>query len=170
MSSASPPMMTVHQDHHFRFMDLPAELRLMIYEFLPIQRTPFEIQIRSDGDAQTEKTTSITLLRHHVSSQILGVSRAVQNEARKEVARKVQEIRELTPRITMDRDVEPLKPTTDKLFTHIMRWLEVLRGKEHTRFCDWITEPEVATSSEFAGMPEPMLHFVEQAGIQMLSR
>ena len=83
---------------------------------------------------------------------------------------KVQEIREKTPKIILDSDAAPLLPTARNILEYVLRWLGVLMINEGTSFHEWSAQLPVALSSTFSQMSEPEVHFVEQAGHQMLSR
>jgi len=140
----------------------------MVYDFLPIQTSRFEIHIGSGGDAGT--TPSITLIRHHVPAQILRVCRAIRTEAQKDMREKVQEIREMTPKIILDSAAAPGTATVTNILEHVTHWLYVLMTDESTNFQGWRAQLPVTLSSTFSRMSEPELHLVEQAGHQMLSR
>ncbi|KAH6118354.1 hypothetical protein HBI69_097400 [Parastagonospora nodorum] len=75
---------------HFRFMDLPAELRLMVYEFIPVTTRHCTVH----GKPFYEKSlTQVVLVTKSLSCSILLTSDAVCNEASPVFAVKLEILR-----------------------------------------------------------------------------
>jgi hypothetical protein len=155
--------MAALQQAHFRFTELPAELRLTIYEFLPIQTK--HVVVDNETDAESAVTT---LLVQQVPVQLLSVCRLVHNEAKGILELKLRSVREATPKIIMDAGVKgALLERKDGILTHTVEWFRALRGSERADFRQW-TAKESSTRSSPAQLSRSTLYFVQQAGIQML--
>jgi hypothetical protein len=152
-------------------MDLPPALRLMVYDCLDIQTKHVNTQAEGKNDTDSSPcTTSLTLIRHHVPLQILRVCKEIRREAHKDMMRKAQEIREMTPHIIADRKMILLIPRSSSIFTLVLFWLKALKENERASFRDWFSDPSVEKPAAFAALPVSMPQFAEQAGIQLLSR
>jgi hypothetical protein len=84
--------------------------------------------------------------------------------------RKAQDVREMTPHIIVDKVMLLSIPRSSGIFTLVVLWLKALRTNERASFREWFSDPSVKKPVAFAAMPEAMLQFAEQAGIQLLSR
>jgi len=69
----------------------------------------------------------LTLIRHHVCTQVLRVCCSVRNEAQKQMMQKVEEIREMTPKIVVNKSELGSLPRSDSIFTLVIRWLLALK-------------------------------------------
>lgn len=119
--------------------------------------------------------THLTLVRHYVPVQILRVCVTVQKEAEGIMMKRLQEIREMTPMILLEKDVAAFtercrlmatsRPIGHDILNYVLLWFEVMKGNEHISFRQWRSiDPRIA------GRAEQIPRFVQQAGIQMLSR
>tara|TARA_R110002003_G_scaffold40_12_gene2751 strand:- start:1905 stop:2693 length:789 start_codon:yes stop_codon:yes gene_type:complete len=155
--------MAALQQAHFRFTELPAELRLTIYEFLPIQTKHVVVDNETDADSAVT-----TLLIQQVPVQLLRVCRLVHNEAKGILALKLRSVREATPKIIMDAGVKgALLERKDGILTHTVAWFRALRESERADFREW-TAKESSRRASPAQLSRSTLYFVQQAGIQML--
>jgi hypothetical protein len=92
---------------HFRFLDLPAELRVMVYEHLDIVTRLHTIEVLCPGEwpeVRKDPRPTITIKIKSVPGQnILATCRAVFDEAFPILSPKLQQVREFEPvRLIMD--------------------------------------------------------------------
>ncbi|KAI4702782.1 hypothetical protein J4E89_010119 [Alternaria sp. Ai002NY15] len=73
----------------FRFLDLPADIRLMIYEFLPTYLTHNEITIEKDNESGRlkMKTTKVKLVNIWYPTTVRLISKIIREEATPIIAR-----------------------------------------------------------------------------------
>jgi hypothetical protein len=148
----------------FRFMDLPVELRLMVYEFFPITTRHYVIYTRKSKRARPEhERPSLTVINLQVSVQVLRVCRTVQNEAQATMMSKIQRIKEQTPRIIVDSGATTLFSLKNGVLTHLTHWFRTLRDDKGANFDHWVRQRKVKFPSE-------VRRFIRQAGIQMMNR
>jgi hypothetical protein len=98
------------REHTFRFLDLPAELRCMIYELLPITTKHNKIWMKAKPHyaLPEDEPASLTLITIEVSVQLLRTCRLVHAEAKQIVAQKIEAISRMTPRLFLDSHATPL--------------------------------------------------------------
>jgi hypothetical protein len=84
-----PPGLAARWDEPFRFMDLPAELRLMVYEFLP--REIKHYAIRATPTKESDRgPPPVTFVKKAVPTSILAICKAVYTEANAIVQRTIE--------------------------------------------------------------------------------
>jgi hypothetical protein len=153
--------MAPHDQGAFRFLYLPAELRLIIYKFLTIHVRHHTVYTTKPSVAKPEdEHPSVTIILHQVSVQLLRVCHKIRNEAQAIMTLQVERIRERTPRIIVDSGAVHLLSQKAGILTHATYWLEALRADEGTDFDDWVRHRELQ-------VPDEVLCFIRQAGIQM---
>ncbi|KAF2637780.1 hypothetical protein P280DRAFT_367745, partial [Massarina eburnea CBS 473.64] len=90
----------------FRFLDLPTELRVMIYEFLPYQTIHHTLNIptatTSNPNSKKQDPTQITLVSKGIPVQLLATCKKIRNEAQKYLEPKLSQLKTQTPRIIVD--------------------------------------------------------------------
>lgn len=100
------------ESESFRFLDLPKELRFMVYENLKVSTKQIRL-LAPEGELKIERqitTTScldlpaITITLHTLPVQVFTTCRAVYSEALPLLARKLERIRETIPIISVDSD------------------------------------------------------------------
>lgn len=133
----------------------------MVYDPIDVQAEHIDGQTGGESDAHGAPTMiGLTLIRHHVSTQVLRVCHLVRDESQKKMTRKLEEIRKMTPNFIVDKTVVPSMPRSNTIFILITGWLPALRMNKQKRFGEWmidLTNGGVA----FIQMPEPMLRFAE---------
>jgi hypothetical protein len=155
--------MAALQQGHFRFTDLPAELRLTIYEFLPIQTKHVVVEIKTDADSAV-----LTLVVQQVPVQLLRACRLVQNEAKGVLALKLRSVREATPKIITDAGVKgALLDYNNGPLTHATAWFRALEESNRADFREWAAKASSERDSP-ATLSRSTLYFLQQAAIQML--
>ncbi|KAH7065978.1 hypothetical protein BKA63DRAFT_572118 [Paraphoma chrysanthemicola] len=134
-------MATLHQSH-FRFLNLPCELRLIIYEFLPIQTK----HVVADFEADPSVSSAITLLIYHIPTQLLRVCRQIRDEAKSILLLKQESIKHATPRTIVHGGAKNMLMNGNGIFTHAVAWFMAVKKNESTDFREW------AASEKFGGL------------------
>lgn len=120
----------------FRFLDLPKELRFMVYENLTISTkqyllTPIEgtsgFQVsappQKDRGSSHTQPPALTITLHTLPVQIFSTCSLVYSEALPFLSRKLDVIRETVPRIAVDPECLDT-PQTQKLFRQLLARLD----------------------------------------------
>jgi hypothetical protein len=157
--------MAAHSRQIFRFMALPRELRLMIYDFLPIMTKHHTICETQPGQVEQGNSTGfLTVVVLHTSVQVLRVCRIIRNEAMKTMALQLERIQKMTPRVMVDGSAIQLLIGTNGLFTLLANRFHVLRCNEKADF-DSCSQPDRRYQ-----ISDGVQRFIQQAGRQMLSQ
>jgi hypothetical protein len=99
----------------FRFLDLPKEIRLMVYERIDISMTPF--QCINTGDSSVAQP-SLILKTYTLPVQILATCRTIHSEACLILAPKLADLRSRTPRIVAPEEI--LDTATYRALVHLI--------------------------------------------------
>jgi hypothetical protein len=157
------------QEKSFRFMDLPAELRMMVYEFLPLQQQLFKIWTGVGDEPDTkDDDVAITLVRHSISLQIIRVSRTIHREAQVIMRRKAREILDITPQIIVEASRINRSKSHTGVLTYVSEWLSALHKYNDLQFDDWSTLADFSNLPLLALWRRPIRLFVWQTGLQLL--
>jgi hypothetical protein len=109
----------------FRFLDLPAELRLMVYEAIPNTTRRQTFEHVEDG-----QTLSVTLTKRCLLVSLLATSKYIHREAKQIIGKKLRQL-----------ELEPIRVTTnletlvigDSVFLHSVKDGGI--GSQITVFC-----------------------------------
>jgi hypothetical protein len=99
----------------FRFLDLPKEIRLMVYERIDISMTPFQCIDRSDSSVVQP---SLMMRTHTLPVQILATCRLIHSEACSVLAQKLADLRSRIPRIVALAEI--LDTATYRALVHLI--------------------------------------------------
>lgn len=88
------------EDRPFRFLDLPKELRLMVYERLPVRITHHHIDYCNAN--YVDRTGRATLILRGVPAQVLVICRLIHDEAKTIIMAKIDSISNRLPRVIME--------------------------------------------------------------------
>jgi hypothetical protein len=156
--------MAAQDEGHFRFLDLPAELRLMVYDYLPIRTKQHTLHATKTkvSEAINDRPSAVPV-SHHVSAQILRGCRVLQNEAQAAISRQISKIRNMMPRAIINSSALHLLYGEDGVVTHIIWWLEALHANPEANFDNWMR----ARQSQ---MRDDVRQFIQQAAMQMLAQ
>jgi hypothetical protein len=159
-----------YQEEPFRFMDLPKELRLMVYEFIPVQGREFKIRkdLGTGEIALDDPKPAIKATSYHTSTQILRVCREVHDEAYPIMKRKFDQIKATTPQTTLYIDALYSRSLLNDFISMVTHWAQALRENDSTDFRHWLERRRNDHNSSCSlTFPAPMLQFIRQAGIQL---
>lgn len=148
----------------FQSLDLPPELRCIVYEFVPIFRKhstiPSErISRRTHDEAEAELTLAVNTL----PLQLLRTCRQIHDEAKPILAPELELTRQSTPRITMNSEAWHCMAKRNGVLYTVMLWFGALKHTANASFDDWTISNRLTFWSK--GMP-----FFHQAGLQLLAR
>lgn len=112
-------IMTQHHDSPFRFLDLPKELRIMVYEYLPRIVRHHELCIYS-RDCKEQPRQKLTLVINSVPLAILAVCRQIKSEA-ETIAQRIAKdfISPRTPRVILEGQDHFTKPFLHWIFNAV---------------------------------------------------
>lgn len=128
----------------FRFLDLPAELRIMIYKLMPNYtfRTRY-VKRNSNGDT----TSSFTIIRYTAPTAMLATCKMVKNEAEAIILKTTQRLHPIrvneshiylmgfiTPRIEVDTRALYFLGAEKGPFKKISEWYSRIQTNQHTKF------------------------------------
>lgn len=156
------------QEHSFQFMDLPAELRMMVYEFLPLQQQLFKIWTGVGDEPDTKDDVAITLVRYSVSLQIIRFCRTIHREAQVIMRRKARETLDITPQIIVEANRINRSKSHNGILTYVSEWLSALHEYNDLQFDDWSTLADFSNLPLLALWRRPIRLFVWQTGLQLL--
>jgi hypothetical protein len=159
-----------YQEEPFRFMDLPKELRLMVYDFIPVQGREFKIRkdLGTGEIALDDPKPAIKATSYHTSTQILRVCREVHDEAYAIMKRKFDQIKATTPQTTLYIDAPYSRSLLNDFISMVTHWAQALRENDSTDFRHWLKRRRNGRNSSCSlTFPAPMLSSIRQAGIQL---
>jgi hypothetical protein len=118
---SAPSKMATTQEPTFPFESLPKELRLMVYESIPVKTQPWRIVIPNEDDDFPEiEVRSVT-----VSAQLLATCKFINEEAGPFLQAKVDSIKDTPPIIILDslklKDICEVHGFLDTIITQISR-------------------------------------------------
>jgi hypothetical protein len=154
-----------HQAQPFRFMGLPPELRLLVYEHL--RASTNIIKWHTADVIPHDESSAFGLVYHHIPVQILRVSRTIRNEARAIITQQLENILNKTPRITLEIEAHRALSVAESILLYVIRWLHALMEKENVDFHHWTAQYPDPCEFECTWPPR-ILRFIQQAGKQML--
>ncbi|KAF2027567.1 hypothetical protein EK21DRAFT_114654 [Setomelanomma holmii] len=157
--------MAVRHSSTFRFMDLPVELRLMVYDFLPIRTK----HVMFDGGNVEFYAPIITAVVYQVPVQVLRVCKGIRDDAQSILKVKMKVVKNITPRVMMDTSCTELLLGEDGLLTFNLFWFMALEDNGDADFRKWLAK-RTATGHSLAKMQGSVLQFLQQAGLQMLEQ
>jgi hypothetical protein len=162
-------------DRPFRFLDLPKELRLMVYELLCVSEKNHPlVYVRSDhrGSVNPESHPSsvrdrpcITLVTCVLDVQILATCRQIRAEATPFVRPKLEWIKSQIPRVQIDADCscELLSRTLPHLICALLGYL-------HAHCTATILGGQVPNNPPEIVCLEPALRWVDQTAVRLLAQ
>lgn len=153
-------------------LDLPVELRLLIYGYLPIDRKEFTCPLRDDNvSGELASWSTLTMSWHHPSLQVLRVSRFLHQEAKDIMMDKLHRISITVPRVSVELSMIRQLFHPCGILSFVTHWYQFLKQSDgQANFTEWITKQAASSPLPMFGMSETMLMFIEQAGHQMLGR
>lgn len=148
----------------FRFLDLPPELRCIVYEFVPIFKKhstiPSEkVSRRTHDGAEVE----LTLVVNTLPLQLLRTCHQIYDEAKPFLAPKLESFRQSTARIIMDSEAWHCMAERNAVLYMVMPWFGAFKHTANASFDDWIISNMLAFWNN-------VMPFVHQAGLQLLAR
>jgi hypothetical protein len=165
-----PCTMDCYQEEPFRFLDLPKELRLMVYDFIPVQGREFKIRkdLGTGEIVLDDPNPAITATSYHTSTQILRVCREIHDEAYAIMKRKLDQIKTTTPQTTLYIDAPYSRSLLNDFISMVTHWAQALRENGSRDFRHWLKRRRNGHNSSCSlTFPAPMLRFIRQAGIQL---
>ncbi|KAF2254010.1 hypothetical protein BU26DRAFT_233883 [Trematosphaeria pertusa] len=127
----------------FRFLDLPTELRFMVYEQIPIniQHTVLELSrlLRRRQHPESTREPTVTLVSYSASLPLLQTCRTIQSEATPFLERKVEALGEEPIRFIVDLDDANYSFPALNIAIGCLRWAKRLVNQEDTEIRDMAT-------------------------------
>ncbi|KAF2650113.1 hypothetical protein K491DRAFT_721074 [Lophiostoma macrostomum CBS 122681] len=150
----------------FRFLDLPQELRLMVFEFLPITAVHHTIKHRLVKDHGEVK-----IITHTVAIQILCVNRQIYNEAKSTMYGKLNTFRFSVPRIIMTSNAHAVASGKRGLLPTLFDWLLRLHDNPRVKFEQWKATPTFAASALMLNETKypGVALFIKQSGFKLMN-
>jgi tRNA splicing endonuclease len=142
----------------FRFLDLHKELRLMVYDFLPIT-------------VSHVKKGEVKLVTHTLPIQILCVNREINNEAKSIMYGTLNTFRFSVPRIFMKSNAHALVSGKHGILPALFDWLLRLYDNPLVKFEQWKSTPTFTSSSDMLdeGKYPGVALFIKQAGFKLMN-
>lgn len=124
---------------HFRFFDLPLELRRMVYKHLPISTTRYTVEFEQQrpriGEPAKPKS-QVTLLVHTMPAQLLRTCQQVYDEAKSFIDNKLQTIRQDVPRMILHSEIWVCAAAAYEVLTLVFKRLRRLMEKPDAKYRD----------------------------------
>jgi hypothetical protein len=156
--------MTTQDGSYFRFLDLPVELRLMVYDSFSIRKKQHTMHAaKTEVSEAVNDRPSAVMVSHHVSVQILRILRVLQHEAQAIISHQVDKAQDMMPRVMFDGPAIDLLHGVDSVITHITWWLEAVHKNLDFDINSWLQARRVERRDE-------VRQFMQQAAVQMLAQ
>lgn len=153
--------MASNSESAFRFMDLPTEIRLYVYKFLPTREQHHDIYSTFPGRVlPNEKPTCTTLVIHGLPLAILRVCKEVCAEASPIMTKKILQLRKTRPSVIIDIGTTFALIGGDGVCNRLAEWLEFKTGGATATFDAW-----VAMQSQ--PLAPPVSRYIQQVSVQM---
>ena len=133
------------------FLDLPAELRCMIYDYLP---TSFvKHTIARDSISAADARCAFTFVTKGVPVQLLATCHLIHKEANQVLAHKVEALKHTVPCIYIDSGDAGHLSGKEGIITAIVDWLQKLRSCPNIEFGYWLQFQDVIETYAFTRNP-----------------
>jgi hypothetical protein len=167
-----------HEEEPFRFLDLPKEVRLMVYEFIPVEVRDVKLRMKVDRNnlkfifVIEENEPSLTMSLYKTSTQILRVCHEVRDEAHAIMKRKLEQIEQVPPNATLFMDTVAYMIPWEILLEAVTHWTQALLENSHKDFHEWWVAHYLSNVFRWENFhwietPQSMLDSIQQMGVQL---
>ncbi|KAF1939325.1 hypothetical protein EJ02DRAFT_457082 [Clathrospora elynae] len=142
----------------FRFLDLPTELRLMVYEYLPVTTRHHVLQ-----DPHSNTPSTITLVAKSLSVALLAANRLISEEAKQILSKKLAFLKTEPLRFIADATSAM---NYDATLPNILRYISTERA--HIRQHGLATPSPAPLSAPYPTLPES--NFIRKCAVYAEAR